>query len=191
MPSLLERLQFPEASAEFVSQYSLPETIIRLADATSPSNLFSFKRRLHGGFDGTKVTLKCLFPLEGNPYAPIFTGSFREEARGVVLSGRFAVKQWVIIQRNIGLVAATLAAAGFTLAALTQFRTMWPVPFVTVSVLALFYGQDCLLCKRAHNDVKWLTHQIGRTIGSFADWPEPPPPPAGWLQRRFAALSGQ
>ena len=114
------QLLFQKQFVCYRSAFDVQESVRRLSTVTGIWPFLSpFRQWLSGRVKAQNVTLARFIPFVGNPFAPIFYGSFQVRDGATVLEGYFALPLYSRIYHSVWLGLCLLAAVTFPIAALT------------------------------------------------------------------------
>ncbi len=166
----LKNLLFESTPAEFRSDYSIAESVQRLAAVTSRWGLSLNQTQAVGKVSPDKVRLQRVIPMVRNSFNPFFTGHFETRDGRTVLTGHFAMSVYTRIFMVIWLAMATLFTVAFvagdlrsangTPASLPLFGLLFPAGGIGFIVLAKWF---------ARNDVAWLSDVMTRALTTPGD----------------------
>jgi hypothetical protein len=166
----LKNLLFESTPAEFRSDYSLDESVQRLAAVTSRWGLSLSQTQAVGKVSADKVRLQRVIPMVRNSFKPFFTGHFETRDGRTVLTGHFAIPTAARIFMVIWLAMATLFSVAFlagdlrsangTPASLPLFAFLFPAAGIGLIVLGKWF---------ARNDVAWLSDVMTRALTTPGD----------------------
>lgn len=183
---------FPSTPADFPSDYPLDEAVQRLRSATVWDFEWSFTRSVMEGVVGAdKVRLSRVILFYGNSSRPLFTGSFRPQGGGTVLSGSFAMSKWARASTSFALGFAIFLAALVTLGTFLGGASIWWAPFAGLGFIALLVGNLKFCHWLARKDIRWLSQTISQALTTPEKLPPPAPQEVSWLRKRFLHLAGQ
>jgi hypothetical protein len=152
--------------AEFVSGFSLAESIERLRDATVRSMFQSLNRQSAAGtVTERRVALRRIIPLVGNSFSPYFVGHFETRRSAVILTGAFRMS-WVtriFMTLWFGFVLFWTVVALFI--ATTQGGTWtWWFPVAGLAMIGAGVGMVHVGKWFARNDASWLAAVIQNAL---------------------------
>ena len=118
--------------AVFWSQLTPPDTAKLLAQESKRGAPLG--DRVVGRVDGTNIVLRRHRPFTGNPFAPIFVGSFRPAKNGTQLVGEFRRRKIVLLLSGVSYFIL-LPSIPFALVAI-PFMAIWLGTSVLGGILA-------------------------------------------------------
>jgi hypothetical protein len=182
---------FPSAPGEFVSDYSLEESIERLKAVVYGSVLqVLFQEAAVGRVSARRVTIQRMIPLIGNSFKPVFTGKFETTSGQVVLTGAFAMQRFTRVWITLGLFMAAMNG----LIVLGKGNPNSGLTFLAIAGIAGLGVGVVRLCNwLSRHDVAWLSSLISQALSregtgdmarelscGRADWGDDSAPREGW-----------
>ncbi len=161
----LANVLYGSVSVEFLSSFSMHESVERLKAATVRSALFSVsKESAVGTVNEKKVSLQRVIPMFRNSFKPFFIGHFVFKNGRVFLVGRFTMLWFVKVFVTFWLGFCVFWTAAATVAVTTQKALYWWFPLAGFGMfcagVALVRGCQWL----ARNDIAWLSLLISGTL---------------------------
>jgi hypothetical protein len=166
----LKHLLFESTPAEFRSDYSIAESVQRLAAVTSRWGLSLNQTQAVGKVSPDKVRLQRVIPMVRNSFKPFFTGHFETRDGRTVLTGHFAMLMAARIFMVVWLAMATLFTVAFLAGGLRSANatSAWS-PVIAVLIPAGGIGLIVLGKWFARNDVAWLSDVMTRALTTPGD----------------------
>ncbi|HWY88312.1 MAG TPA: hypothetical protein VNX28_16490 [Gemmataceae bacterium] len=155
---------FPSAPAEFVSDYSLEESIERLKAVVYGSVLqVLFQEAAVGRVSKRRVSIQRMIPLIGNSFKPVFTGKFDTRSGQVVLTGAFAIQRFTRVWIAMGLFMAAMNG----LIVLGKGSPNSGLTFLAIAGIAGLGVGIVRLCNwLSRHDVAWLSSLISQALST-------------------------
>jgi hypothetical protein len=152
---------------EFVSSFSISDSVDRLRAATVPSVFLSLgKQSAVGTVREHRVSLQRVIPFVGNSFKPFFRGRFEMKDGRVVLLGRFTtlwfVKPIAIIWLGMCAVFAMILLVNFVI-------RQGPFPLFNLAILLISITLIWFSKWSCRNDIAWLSNVIERALSADAD----------------------
>ena len=145
---------------EFISLYSLSESLTRLKAATKSWSLFNVSEQAAvGRVSETRVSLRRVIPMMGNSFKPMFVGRFGQANGKVVLTGRFTLGWGVKLFMGYWFGFCAIFVALSLLAALRKPDAAF-MPLAGIGMFALGLGMTRLFFWFSRNDPVWLSDVI-------------------------------
>jgi len=150
--------------AEFPSDFSLSESVQRLADAVhAPLFVLGGEPRVQGSSSERYVSIHRVVPGVRNSFKPVFTGAFHEQAGRVVLRGAYSLDDGVKFFMSAWLILCLLASVAMTKTVFEQgelnFIPLVPLAMVVFGVLFIAAGRA-----RARRDPERISEVIARAL---------------------------
>lgn len=160
-------LLYGSVSVRFESEYSIHESVSRLAAVVKPSIIDSFSGQCAvGDVTEKSVSIQRVLPFVRNSWRPIFIGSFEPLGAKSVLKGEFRLSNWTRVFMSIwfGFIAFWTARA--TVAVLVNASVDPWFPLFGVGMFAM--GVALVRSGKwfSRNDVAWLTQAISGALRS-------------------------
>ena len=160
----------------FESQYSVHESVARLAAVVKPLIFSSLSRPCAvGTVTEKKVSIQRVIPLVGNAWKPFFYGSFSSQGSGAVLVGafKFSVFTRVFMSIWFGFIAFWTVLA--TTIVITKSTNQFWFPLFGVGMFAAGTAMVHAGKWFARNDLSWLSQLIAGTLEADGAQPGSPP----------------
>ena len=169
---MIKKLLFWEKPAEYVSKYSLAESIKRLKE-----NLGSEWNPFHLGISGKvsekRVRIYRSIPLYGNSFIPIFTGLFERSNDKVILYGKYSMHAGTKIFTSIWLSFVILLAIPIYFSAIRALLlghkkinnfdplVLIPLGMLVSGILLVKFGQWL-----SRNDIAYISERITNILNN-------------------------
>jgi hypothetical protein len=167
MVSWFLNLLYGAIPAQFQSQYSVSESVTRLASVVKPSIFQSFSGEcVVGKVTETKVSIQRVIPFIGNSWKPFFIGSFEPLGTGSVLRGQFMFSIWTRVFMSVWFGFITFWTVLATTTVLTKSPSDLWFPLFGVGMIGA--GIAMVLSGKwfARNDAAWLAQVISNALGT-------------------------
>jgi hypothetical protein len=154
---------FQSTPVEFLSDFSLEESVARLKAVVMPSVFHTlFAEAVVGKIRSGSVSLGRYIPMVGNSFKPFFRGTFQERSGRIVLAGVFTMHPWMKVLMTFwfgffGVVTLSISAAAIkgTLQINVGFAFIITFGFFALGFGIVRWGQWL-----SRMDVPWLSTVI-------------------------------
>jgi hypothetical protein len=166
MGSWLADILYGSRPAEFVSRYSLQESVEKLRAVTARSVFSSLtKQSAVGTVAEHKVRLQRVIPMVRNSFKPFFFGHFEVRNGQTILVGHFTMHWFVkgFMSVWLGFCLFWTATAVFgELSKPAQVQWWFPLAGVAMFCLGVVFVRGCQWLSR--NDEEWLSAVIRKGL---------------------------
>lgn len=154
-------LLYESTPAEFVSDFSLLESVSRLSENVKRHIILTlFKESAVGRVSVSRVRLERAKPFVGNGYKPNFYGEFRERNGFVVLTGAFMLPLFTRVFMSIWFGGIAFGCV------LTLSSIFGPDPSRAIGAIfcIAMFSFGCLMMSfsksRSKGDIEWISNVI-------------------------------